>query len=115
MPQKQGFKYQKKWELKFKWPVHLAGFNSTLNLSVKISQFSKNNQLWENIPTTHPLMNIFNMSKMLKHWNKAILKSQRVRATGISLRMHYTWKTPKLYAQGIFFTPKHKKTKEELN
>lgn len=64
---------------------------------------------------THPRMNIFNVSKMLKNWNKAIKKSQRVRATGISLRMHYPWKTPSLYKQGIFFTPKHKQTKEEPN
>lgn len=68
------------------------------------SPFSKKKQLWENVPMTYPLMNTFNISKMLKNWNKAILKSQRVRATGISLRMHDPWKTPRFYKWHLLHT-----------
>lgn len=70
--------------------MHLAEFNPALNFSMQNSPFSRDKQLWENFPMTYLLMSIFNISKMPKNQNKAILKSQRVRATGISLRMHYT-------------------------
>lgn len=73
MPEKHGFKYQKNWEFKLKWPLHLAEFNRHCN-RLQIHNLLRTNNSGKSFPMTHSLMNIFNISKMLRNWNKAILR-----------------------------------------
>lgn len=47
--------------------MHLAEFNPTLSLPVQIHNVLRTNNSGKIVPMTYPLMNIFNISNVLKN------------------------------------------------